>query len=80
MNRTTTTGLAALLLVAAYGLLVNPAAAQQTGSPPVNAVCSDDYICVDSTVVATWPLERWTQVRRQRQQAATTSRGTRITR
>jgi hypothetical protein len=70
----TITGSAAVLLVAAFSLLANPATAQQTGSAPSNAVCFEDVICVDTSVVRTWPLERWSQVRRQTKQETATAR------
>jgi hypothetical protein len=70
----TITGSAAVLLVAAFSLLANPATAQQTGSSPSNAVCIEDVICVDTTVVRTWPLERWSQVRRQTKQETAAAR------
>ncbi len=57
----TVAGSTTLLLVAAFSLLANPAAAQQANS----AVCTGDYICVDSATMPVWPLERWSQVRRQ---------------
>ena len=63
--------LAFLVLNIAVGLLATPAAAQQAGSPPSNAVCSEDVICVDSATVATWPLDRWTTVRRADRRIAT---------
>jgi hypothetical protein len=74
----TATGSAAILLVAAFSLLANPAAAEQPGAgSPADAVCTEDVICVDSATVRTWPLERWSQVRRQiKQETAVVSPGT----
>jgi hypothetical protein len=61
----TNTILAAFLLVSAAGFLANPAAAQ---SAPVG--CTGDYVCSDPNVVATWPLDRWTTVRRANRRTA----------
>lgn len=62
MNRITT-GLSALLLVVSS----LPAAAQPRGAQ----VCGGDYVCTgDPSVVATWPLDRWTSVRRQQATSA----------
>lgn len=72
MNRVTT-GLSALLLIAACAI---PAAAQQAdpaSEPITHILCTGDYVCVeDPSVVATWPLERWGTVRRQAPQASST--------
>ncbi len=57
--------LAALLLVSAGGLLATPAAAQ-----PAPVGCTGDYVCSDPDVVATWPLDRWTNVRRTHRHTA----------
>lgn len=65
----TNTTLAALLLVSAGGLLATPAAAQSGG-------CTGDYVCSDPAVVTTWPLDRWTTVRRANRHTAATNRGT----
>jgi hypothetical protein len=61
MIRTITT--AALLLVGTGSLLAPPAAAQSAG-------CTGDYVCSEPNVVATWPLDRWTTVRRENRQTA----------
>ncbi len=62
MNRIVT-GAAATLLIAAYSLLANPALAQSHDS--TSAGCTGDYVCGDpASVVLTWPIERWDQVRR----------------
>jgi hypothetical protein len=62
MNRTVS-GTLATLAIAAYGLLANPAAAQSQDVAPVG--CTGDYVCGDpASVVPTWPMERWDQVRR----------------
>jgi len=77
----TATGSAAILLVAAFSLLANPAAAEQSGAgSPANAVCAEDVICVDSATVRTWPLERWGQVRRQTKQETVLATPTPVTR
>lgn len=75
--KTIATGSAAVLLVAAFSLLANPAAAQQAGTQPSNAVCMEDVICVDTSTVRAWPIERWSQLRRQtKQETASTRPGT----
>jgi hypothetical protein len=50
--------LAVLALNSAVGLAATPAAAQ-----PASAVCNEAIICVGSTVVHAWPLDRWSTVR-----------------
>jgi hypothetical protein len=64
----TATGTTAVLLAAAFGLLANPAAAEPSDTPAGNAVCIEDVICIDSGTVRAWPLERWSEVRRQSEQ------------
>jgi hypothetical protein len=61
----TPTTLAALLAIAACGLLATPAAAQSTP-----AGCTGDYVCSDPAVVISWPLDRWSTVRRANRQTA----------
>lgn len=62
MNRIVS-GTVATFVIAAYALLANPAAAQSQDGAPVG--CTGDYVCGDpATVVPTWPMERWDQVRR----------------
>jgi hypothetical protein len=51
------TSLAAFFVIQAGGFLTTPAAAE-----PLD--CTGDYVCTDASVVATWPLDRWTTVRR----------------
>jgi hypothetical protein len=71
MNGIITT-LVTLLSIAAYTLLADPAAAQSPHSSSAPVGCTGDYVCGDDpSVVATWPLDRWTTVRRSDRQVAT---------
>ena len=68
MTPTNTTFAALLLASAGAGLLAAPAAAQSGG-------CTGDYVCSDPAVVTTWPLERWTTVRRANRHTAAAKSG-----
>ena len=61
--------LALLVLNSAIGLWATPSAAEQA-TPVANAVCKEDVVCVDASTVHTWPLDRWTTVRRADRRAA----------
>jgi hypothetical protein len=66
------TSLVSVLSIAAYTLLADPAKAQPLHSGSASVGCTGDYVCSDDpTVVKTWPLERWTTVRRAERQLAT---------
>lgn len=73
MSRTATR-LAVLLLSTAASIWGTPAAAQQRDPAPSVASCTGDYVCTDPSVVATWPIERWAQVRRQSTQVSASAR------
>jgi hypothetical protein len=67
-----TTSLVTLLWISAYTLLANPAVAQTPNTSSAPTGCTGDYVCgEDPSVVATWPLERWTTVRRADRRIAT---------
>jgi hypothetical protein len=67
-----TTSLVTLLWISAYTLLANPAVAQSPNTSSAPTGCTGDYVCgEDPSVVATWPLERWTTVRRADRRIAT---------
>jgi len=68
----TITSLVTLLWISAYTLLANPAVAQSPNASSAPAGCTGDYVCgEDPSIVATWPLDRWTTVRRADRQIAT---------
>jgi hypothetical protein len=75
--------IAALLAFHICAILATPAAAQgasctgdfNCSSPSAatwplepTAACKEDVICVDSATVHSWPLDRWTTVRRVNRQ------------
>jgi hypothetical protein len=69
MNRTIPK-VAMLVAVATSGLLGNPAAAQSSDPAAAPTGCAGDYVCADPSAVPSWPLDRWTLVRRVRRHAA----------
>jgi hypothetical protein len=72
MNRTAKGLAAAVILVAASSLLVNPSLAQERDSAPMG--CSGDFICGDDpSIVSQWPLDRWLQVPRAPREVTTTT-------
>jgi hypothetical protein len=62
--------LAVLVLNCGIGLWATPSAAD-AASPAAGAVCKEDVVCIDTTTVHTWPLDRWSTVRRAPSNTAT---------
>jgi hypothetical protein len=64
--------LAVLVLNCAIGLWATPSAADEAG-PGASAVCKEHVVCIDTSTVNAWPLDRWSAVRRAHRTTATAS-------